>query len=399
MRGLSEEYTYHDRGGCVLSDDVVVPDNGLTRAVAAGAPVPPLKFGRNNAFQTALRQRVDEYFATTGKSPRDNLQMYLKTAAILAVFIACYVMLVFYTTPWWLAFPLAILLGLAVAGIGFNVQHDGSHQAYSRHNAINKIMAMTLDIIGGSSYLWHYRHVLYHHTYVNITDEDTDIDLGILARLTPYQKRHAFQRWQHFYVWPLYGLMAINWHLRGDFWEVLTGRIGAHKCPRPRGWNLFIFIAGKLLFLTLAFVIPSFFHPFPIVLLFYAVAALTMGIVMSIVFQLAHAVEAAEFPMPIDGTTEMEHAWAVHQAETTVDFARRSSIVAWLLGGLNFQIEHHLLPKICHIHFPALSRIVEQTCREFGVKYREHATFRAGLASHFRWLRRMGMRTALPVPA
>jgi linoleoyl-CoA desaturase len=109
-----------------------------------------------------------------------------------------------------------------------------------------------------------------------------------------------------------------------------------------------------------------------------------------VVFQLAHAVEDAEFPMPQEGTRDMENAWAIHQVETTVDFARRSQLAAWLLGGLNFQIEHHLLPRICHVNFPALSKIVEKTCRDYGVKYNEHPSFRAGLASHFRWLREMG---------
>jgi len=182
----------------------------------------------------------------------------------------------------------------------------------------------------------------------------------------------------------------------GDLKEVLTGRIGQHRVPRPKGWDLLIFVLGKLAFLMLAFGIPLLFHSFGVVLLFYCVAALELGIIMSIVFQLAHAVENAEFPMPKVGTTEMEHAWAVHQAETTVDFARNSRVMAWLLGGLNFQIEHHLLPKICHIHFPALSKIVEPTCREFGVKYTEHRTFCAGLASHFRWLRQMGRPTTRP---
>jgi linoleoyl-CoA desaturase len=381
-----------------MSDSQSIPEKGVTRAIAAGAPVPPLKFGRNNAFQTELRKRIDHYFSSTGKSPRDNFQMYLKTAIIFACFIAAYALLVFWAHAWWQAVPLAIFLGLATAGIGLNVQHDGSHLAYSRFAFINKIMAMTLDLIGGSSYLWHYRHVLYHHTYVNITDEDSDVDLGILARLTPYQKRFPYQRWQHFYVWPLYGLMTINWHFLADFKEVLLGRIGAHRCPRPKGWNMVVFIAGKLAFMTLAIGVPLLFHPFWQVALFYAVAALTCGIVLSIVFQLAHAVEDARFPMPMEGTTEMEHSWAVHQAETTVDFARRNPILAWLMGGLNFQIEHHLLPKICHVHFPALSKIVEATCHDFGVQYNQHPTFFAGLASHFRWLRRMGMKSQ-PTPA
>jgi len=108
------------------------------------------------------------------------------------------------------------------------------------------------------------------------------------------------------------------------------------------------------------------------------------------VFQLAHCVEEASFPLPGKVSGRVDNAWAVHQAETTVDFARRSRVAAWFLGGLNFQIEHHLFPRISHVNYPALSRVVEETCRDFGVRYTQYTSLRAGMASHFRWLRRMG---------
>src|SRR5688500_15078973 len=255
-------------------------------------------------------------------------------------------------------------------------------------------MALTLDLIGGSSYLWHYKHGVFHHTYVNITHVDTDIDLGMLARLTPHQKRYWFHRWQHLYIWPLYGLFVIKWHLFDDFRDIILGRIEEHRIPRPKGWDLVGFMVGKVVFFTLALVIPLLIHRVWVVFLFYGIVAAVLGSVLSVVFQLAHAVEDAEFPMPMEGTSNMENAWAVHQVETTVDFARRSRMAAWLLGGLNFQIEHHLMPRVCHVNFPALAPIVEQTCREFGVRYNEHRTFRAGLASHFRWLREMGRKSS-----
>jgi linoleoyl-CoA desaturase len=373
--------------------------NSTTRPVVTapdGSPM-ALKFGRNNEFQAALRRRVDEFFQTTGRKRRDVPSMYLKTAILLGSFAATYGVLVFAPITWWIAVPLAILLGLITAGIGFNIQHDGGHQAYSEKSWINKIMALTLEFIGGSSYIWHYKHGVYHHTYVNITSHDTDVDLGIFARVTPHQKRYWFHRWQHLYIWPLYGLMAIKWQLFDDFRDVIVGRVGDHVLPRPRGWDLVTFILGKVTFLTIAFGIPLLFHKFWVVLLFYGIAAIVLGMVLSVVFQLAHVVEHAEFPMPEEGSINIENAWAIHQVETTVDFARNSKFAAWLLGGLNFQIEHHLLPRICHVNFPKISNIVEETCREFGIEYHTHPTFFAGVASHFRWLKRMGL--ANPTPA
>ena len=201
----------------------------VVRGAEAGRAV---KFAKNNEFQVEVRRRVDEFFENSGRRRRDLPQMYLKTAILLATFGALYVLLVFVARTWWEGLPLAILLGLAAAGIGFNVQHDGGHEAYSDRPCVNKLMSLTLDLIGGSSYLWHYKHGVYHHTYVNITHEDTDIDLGKLARLTPHQRRYWFHRWQHFYIWPLYGLFVIKWHLFDDFKDVIIGRIGEHKVPR-----------------------------------------------------------------------------------------------------------------------------------------------------------------------
>src|SRR3989441_235444 len=268
-------------------------------------PRQQLKFADGNAFQLELRRRVEEYFRTTGRRPRDCWQMYLKTAILLAGFAVSYTLLVFVDQTWWQGLLLAVLLGLSAAGIGFNIQHDGGHQAYSNHPWVNKLMAMTLELIGGSSHLWRWKHVVLHHTYVNITGHDTDIDLGLLARLTPHQRRLPYHRWQHLYLWPLYGLLAIKWQLLDDFRKLISGRISNQPFPGPKGRELVIFIAGKADFFTMAFGIP----------------------------------------------------------------------------------------RLCHVNYPAISKLVEETCREFGIKYTEHRSFRAGLASHFRWLRRMGMPT------
>jgi linoleoyl-CoA desaturase len=361
-----------------------------SQRVRTEEPARRLKFDGNNEFQEELRQRVDEYFRTTGKRQRDCWQMYLKTAILLAIFAASYVLLVFVAQTWWQAWPLTILLGLGAAGIGFNIQHDGGHQAYSNRPWVNKLMAMSLDLLGGSSYVWARKHNSIHHSYANITGHDDDINIGVFGRLSPYQKRRTFHRFQHLYLWALYGFLPIKWQIYDDFRDLITGRIGEHRFARPKGWNLVTFILGKVVFFSLALVVPLLFHPWWVVLLFYAAASWVQGVALSVVFQLAHCVEEAAFPMPRQDNGRMESAWALHQVETTVDFARRNQLLSWLIGGLNFQIEHHLFPRICHVNYPALSKVVKDTCREYAVKYTEHPTFRAGLASHFRWLRRMG---------
>jgi linoleoyl-CoA desaturase len=199
---------------------------------------------------------------------------------------------------------------------------------------------------------------------------------------------------QHLYLWLVYGLLPIKWQLLTDFRHIIIGRIGVHRFPRPKGWDLVVFIGGKVVFLLLAFVLPLMLHSFWTVIAFYLATTYVQGVLLAVVFQLAHCVEEADFPMPREDTGRMESAWAVHQVETTVDFARRNRLLSWFAGGLNFQIEHHLFPQICHVHYPRLAHLVESTCREFGLKYAEHKTLLSAIVSHFRWLRRMGMKDA-----
>jgi linoleoyl-CoA desaturase len=357
---------------------------------AAEGPDRRPKFGGDSGFQNELRRRVEQYFKDTGRRQRDCPQMYVKTAVVVAWLVSSYLLLLFAAGTWWLALPLAVSVGLAMGAVGFNVQHDGGHHAYSRRGWVNKLAALTLDLIGASSYLWHWKHAVLHHTYVNVSGHDSDIDLGFLGRLSPHQRRLWFHRWQHFYLWALYGWLTISWELYVDFRTLALGRIGGHRYPRPKGWDLVTFIAGKLAFFSLAFAVPLLLHPVWKVLLLYVVASFVLGVVMSVVFQLAHCVPQAAFPPAPEGAAHLENSWAVHQAETTVDFARGSRLLSWFLGGLNFQVEHHLCPRVCHVNYPGLSRVVEATCREFGVRYAAHKSFVAGLAAHYRWLRQMG---------
>ena len=225
--------------------------------------VPPgeLKFGDNDEFHLELRKRVDQYFDTTGKRQRDSPQMYVKTAIILTTLIASYSLLLFVVTAWWQALPLAILLGLSMAAVGFNIQHDGSHGAYSSRPWVNRMMAMTLDLLGGSSHDWARKHNSIHHSFANITGHDDDINLGVLGRLSPHQPRLPIHRIQHYYLWFLYGFLPTKWQFYDDYRDFFSGEIGGHRFARPKRWQLALFIGGKTFFYSMAFVIPMLMHP------------------------------------------------------------------------------------------------------------------------------------------
>jgi linoleoyl-CoA desaturase len=349
-----------------------------------------VKFARTDGFYQELKTLVEEYFTLTGLSQRDSPRMYVKSAVLVAWMGASYALLVFAATTWWQALPLAISLGLAMAGIGFNLQHDGGHGAFSRAGWVNQVMAWMLDVLGGSSYVWHWKHNVFLHTYPNVAGADDDINSEPFLRLSPNQPRYWAHRFQHLYVWALYGLLPMRWQAYDDFKNVATARIASNHFPRPRGWRLFALLGGKALFVSWALVLPLLLYPWWVVLPFFIVTSFTLGVTLSVIFQLAHCVGEAEFPTFAAGEVQSEHEWAVHQVRTTVDFAPSNRLLSWYIGGLNFQIEHHLFPRIAHVHYPALARIVQGVCARFGVPYHVHRGFWGALGAHQSWLRRLG---------
>ena len=355
-------------------------------------PLKSLKFGEKTGFQAELTRRVEELFQNTDLQKRDCPEMYLKTVIILLSFSAAYVFLVFFAQKWWEALLLSIATGLSAVAIFFNIMHDGSHNSYSKLPWVNKLMAITVELIGFSSYYWKYGHTVLHHQYVNITGYDHDFDFGDLARITPFQRWFPHHRWQHYYIWLLYGYYAIEWALVNDFSNLLDGKFYNLNYPRPKGVNLAIFLIGKAVFLTLVFGIPLMFHSVKNVLICYGIFGFTVGIVFNCVFILAHEVEEAVFPAPpSEETGIVKNEWAIHQIETTVNLSCNNKFLSWFLGGLDFQIEHHLFPHICHVNYPKIAPIVEKTCQEYGIKYQKHKSIWASLSSHFRLLRRLGM--------
>jgi linoleoyl-CoA desaturase len=123
----------------------------------------------------------------------------------------------------------------------------------------------------------------------------------------------------------------------------------------------------------------------------YTLIVLVTGFIISIVFQLAHVVEDLNFPEPNPETKKIDNEWAIHQIETTANFATKSKLVSWYVGGLNFQVEHHLFPKISHIHYPQINQFVRETCEQFNLNYIEFPTMLGAVKSHLSHLKQIGV--------
>jgi len=346
----------------------------------------------NRDFFNTLKAEVDAYFEKNGIKKTGNWRLYLKTAILLPSAVGLYLLLMFVEMPWLLTASLWIVFGFNMAAIGFNIMHDGSHGSYSGNQKVNDIMAYTLNFLGGDAYFWKQKHVVNHHTYTNIEGMDDDLDAGMFFRFHHGQKHRTIHRFQHIYWVVLYGFLYFMWVLSKDMKKYLSRRISPNS-PKFKFTTAdhFIFWTSKIVHLFLFIVLPLMMVG-PKMLIGYVVAAFTLGWILSVVFQLAHVVDSAEFVTPTytNDKEVIENEWAIHQVKTTADFGTNSAFLTWSLGGLNFQVEHHLFPRISHVHYPALNKIVKETCAEFGIPFLEHKTFLDALKSHVRQLKVMG---------
>jgi linoleoyl-CoA desaturase len=348
-------------------------------------------FPARSEFTSQLKSQVDQYLQGKGIDGVGGAELYLKTALGYGLVACCYFALMFYIQTLLGAVFATVGLALGYALIAFNVMHDAAHGSYSRRSWLNKVMAASMDFMGGSSILWRQKHNQMHHTYTNIAGRDDDIDIGVLMRLSPNQRRYPWHRFQHIYAPFLYSLLTLFIMFYSDFMQMITGKIGQVKLQNIGKKQKLYFVAAKCACLFYTLVLPSFLHPFLHVLAVFLGVHLIFGLVLSVVFQMAHTVEGVDFPAP-NAQGEMPDEWSIHQLRTTSDFAPGSRFWAFAVGGLNFQVEHHLFHRISHVHYPEIRKILTKVCEDYQVPYHHHPSFWGALKAHFSFLKKMGQQ-------
>jgi linoleoyl-CoA desaturase len=353
------------------------------------------KFANNSGtFQQELKRRVNQYFAENQKSDTGNFGLFFKSILFFVSYLSLYVHLVYFTPPTWIAILECILLGGFTAAIGFNVMHDGGHGSFSKSKLVNQLAAFSVNFLGASHIMWKNKHNIIHHTYTNIDGIDDDIEIKPYLRMCTTQKRYKVHRFQHYYVWFLYSLLHLIWVFQTDYQKYFTKKIGPIAIKKMSLKEHIGFWAAKAGYALFFIVVPIIMVGFTKWLVGFLIASLVTGFIISIVFQLAHTVEHLDFPVANADTQKIENDWAIHQVQTTANFATKNKLLSWLVGGLNFQIEHHLFPKISHVHYPAISKIIKQTCTEFDIQYVEFKRMRHAVVSHAMYLRKMGKAVA-----
>jgi linoleoyl-CoA desaturase len=354
------------------------------------------KFATNQKdFSQVLRKRVNEYFTSKNLSTDADVKMVLKTIFYLSLWIGSYTILITQELSVLQLWGVWSILGFSFAACAVNVGHDSIHGSYSKNKTVNRLLNLTFDLNGASSYMWSLMHNVAHHTYTNIVNHDEDIHPAPIIRVSPEAEYLPIHKNQYWYCFFLYPLATISWAFKKDYSKFFNNTVANYnnrKHPKSELFALFFF---KFLHYTLFIIIPFVVIDAAIwqKIVGYLLCNFVAGMYLALIFMLAHAVEKVEFPTQ-DETGMTENNWFIHQLKTTANFATDSKIAAFLSGGLNQQVEHHLFPNICSTHYPAIANIVRTTAKEFNVDYHEYPTFWEALKSHARFMKKMSINPA-----
>ena len=346
-----------------------------------------------SAFYPTLKARVDQYFKEQGLSRHANTQLVVKAVVLIALYTLPFAALLILQPGYGWALGLWFLMGLGLAGIGMSVMHDANHGAFSSDQRVNWLMGHTLNLCGGSTQNWKLQHNILHHTYTNVTHMDEDIEDRLVLKFSPHTPVKWFHRFQWLYATLFYGLLTLYWVVAKDFVQFAQfTRNGVNAGNKAQHRNfLWRLVAMKTAYFAVILVLPIVLGiAWWQVLTGFLVMHFVAGLILTLVFQLAHSVEGTTHPLP-DTDGVITNDWAIHQLETTVNFSPNSPLLSWYVGGLNYQVEHHLFSRVAHVHYPALSPIVKRTAEEFGLTYQVNPTLWSALRSHYNLLRTVGL--------
>ena len=347
---------------------------------------------KNAVFFQSLKAEVDNYFKEKGISKTGNWELYTKTLVLVPLAICLYIALLTVKMTVLPGILLSMTLGLTLSGIGFNIMHDACHGSYSSKKWVNELLGLTLNALGGNAFIWKQKHNIIHHTYTNVDGIDDDIAKSPVIRQCQTQVWKPAHRLQHIYLWLVYALSSFLWVFIIDIVKYGQKKIYTTDMNKMDTKEHLIFWVSKVLYAVFYIAIPVYLVGWGAWAIGFTFLHVAMGLSLSVVFQLAHVVEETEFVTVGKDDMVIENEWAIHQIKTTADFAPGNKAVSWFVGGLNFQVEHHLFARISHVHYPELRKIVEQKCKEFNVHYNCMPTVGAAIASHYRFMKMLGKR-------
>src|SRR5215203_6960829 len=344
---------------------------------------------QGHLFFQSLKTSADQYFKENSLKRTGNWKLYHKAIILIPLAIFLYLFLLVGTYTALVGVLLSVLMGLTLVSIAFNIMHDACHGSYSQKKWVNYVLGLSMNALGSNAFIWKLKHNVVHHTYTNVDGIDDDIAKSPVLRHCSTQKWMPAHRFQFIYMFLVYSLSTILWVLLTDTVKYFNRKIVVTEMKISVKEHI-IFWVSKALYIFFYIALPIALVGWQAWLVSYLIVNVTMGLILALVFQLAHVVEKTSFEEAGASHKMIESEWAIHEINTTANFAPKSKIISWFVGGLNFQVEHHLFPRVSHVHYPALSKIVQEECARFNLPYHYYPTMTEAVFSHIRVMKQLG---------
>lgn len=345
-------------------------------------------------FIKDLRSQVKKYFDSHNLSKYGNASIIVKSVLMLLLYLVPFVLLLSGAiTNLGVAFAAWAAIGLGMAGLGMVLMHDANHMSFSKNPKVNKVLGYSLYLLGGLPDTWIHQHNTLHHGFTNLDGHDEDIAGAGIMRFSPNITLKKHHKYQYIYAWFFYGLMTISWSTTKDFKQIFRYKKEKLFTGSKTSYSqvLFRLILSKILYYAVFLVLPILVMPFAWywVLAGYLIMHFVCGFLLTVIFQTAHVMPSSEFPSP-EPDGQLENSWAVHQLLNTSNYSPKSKIFSWFIGGLNYQVEHHLFPYVSHVHYKKLSKIVKETAAKYKLPYHVEENFVSAVVSHYKMLKMLG---------
>lgn len=346
---------------------------------------------KEDPFYSELRKRINHYFNSNHISRLATSKMYLKTTVLITLWIGLYALILSDLFAGIYLILLQVSWHFTMFLMSVGIAHDGSHNAFSAKKWVNRTMTKVFDLIGINSYMWKFNHILSHHNAPNIPIYDSAIYSFSIFRLHPKAKHYPIHRFQAYYIFLIYSLATLFKLFFLDFFSFGRKRIGYINMKKPPYSQILWLAFTKFTVITYTLVIPLWVLSAPSIDIItgFLLGHLICGVALGIIFQVTHLFDETQWPEP-DEKGVIQNSFPNHIMQTTSDFAVNNPIATWISGGLNMHVVHHLFPGFSQVHLPAMTKILQQTAKEFNVKHKVYPNVRSAIISHIRTLHQLG---------
>lgn len=324
-------------------------------------------------FHHQLHEAAHSYLVAQADHQYADHWQWLKALVLLALCVMFYALslMALLGGLFFLSYFLFVTMGML---LNVNVNHDASHNTFSRRPHLNRFIGRLVTLpLGVDPDYWRVRHVVFHHRYANVEQYDLDTEENGFFRQSPFQQWRSHMRYQHLY-WPLIAALSLPWIAWVFDWSDRLDKTPLRQEKSLEGWGGWaLFVMSKISHLLLVLLVPLLICqlngiPWWLVLLAYWVSQMFASLLVVFLLLGTHWADAEFFQPPVDNV--MPHGWYHHNFATACDWVTSPRGLHHLTGGLNYHLTHHLFPHWHHRHYPALAAIIAHLAAQHGMDYR-----------------------------